>query len=207
MKNTFPFPDDLLAVGRELKLAKGERLFSLGEAIDRVFYVQQGELRAVRCLADGSEAVMMRARDGEFFAIASLFLPSYPCDAEVGINTRLLSFPQPYFRAVLGRDPAFALALVREQSLGVKTQCARVERLRLKRARDRVVHYLACESREGLVRLAMPLIEWADELGMEPETLYRVLAELKDEQVIARRGKEIRLLTAPTASCAIALKT
>lgn len=118
------------------------------------------------------------------------------------MKSRLLAFPATAFQVALGEDAAFALALIRTVSVDLKTQCGRVERLRLKRVRDRVVHYLACESRDGNVDLGMPILEWADELGVEPENLYRVLAELEGEGRIARTGRRISLIGPLPPGCA-----
>lgn len=195
----FPFPHELLRQSKEIRLAKNERLFSMGDTIDRVFFVTGGELRAVRHLADGTEAVMMRAHSGEFFAMAGMFLPTYPCDAVASTTSQLLAFPREAFQQAIANDAGLASALVRAMAGVVKTQCGRVERLRLKRVRDRVAHYLACESRDGTVHLNMPLLEWADELGSEPETLYRVLRELEAEGSITRDGRTIGLVKGPLA--------
>lgn len=174
-------------------LEKGERLFTTGDKIERIYFINKGELRALRCLQDGSKAALMRALDGEFFALASLFMPNYPCDAIAARKTELLAFPHSVFIQALETDPLFSSALLKTMAFDIKTQCARVERLRLKRIRDRVVHYLSCESRDGKVDLQIPILAWADELGAEPETLYRVLAELEKENTISRSGRHVEL--------------
>ncbi len=188
------FPDGLWQHSRRTELARGETLFVTGTPVHTVYLVERGELRAVRTLADGSEAVMMRAGPGELFAIASLFMPTYPCDAVAITATVVRALPRSDFEAALTAHPDFAAALVKTLAMGIKKQCGRVERLRLKRARDRVLHFLACESRDGSIELHMPLLAWANELGLEPETLYRVLAELEREGRITRNRRHIRLL-------------
>ncbi|MCA1788578.1 MAG: Crp/Fnr family transcriptional regulator [Thioalkalivibrio sp.] len=195
----FPFPHELLRQAREISLAKNERLFSLGATVDQVFFVIAGEIRAVRHLSDGSEAVMMRARGGEFFALAGMFLTTYPCDAVASLASQVRIFPRGAFQQAVASDVVLASALVRAMAGVVKTQCARVERLRLKRVRDRVVHYLACESPDGIIHLNIPLLEWADELGSEPETLYRVLRDLEREGLITRSGRTIGLVSGQLA--------
>lgn len=174
-------PPALAAASRLLKFRKGESVFHAGDVVEQIFYVQQGEIRASRHQVDGNVAVMLRARSGEFFALASLFMPRYPCDAQAAQASCVLALPKDLFHAALAHDSAFTLAVMHATTMAMKSQCAKVERLHLKRASDRVLHYLACEQRNGTVDLHMPLQAWADELGLQPETLYRVLADLEEQ--------------------------
>jgi CRP-like cAMP-binding protein len=197
----FRLPPALAAASRLRKLRKGEAAFRAGQAVEQIFYVQQGEIRASRHQLDGNKAVMLRARRGEFFALTSLFMPRYPCDAEAAEASCVLAMPKDCFHEALAQDSAFALAVMQATAMAMKSQCTKVERLHLKRAGDRVLHYLACEQRNGKVELHMPLLCWADELGLQPETLYRVLAELEEQGLILREGRCITLRENTAALC------
>ena len=64
-----------------------------------------------------------------------------------------------------------------------------------------MLHYLNCELTGpggATLSLDIPLAEWADDLGLEPETLYRTLAELEKKGRIERepRGRRIRIVGA-----------
>jgi DNA-binding MarR family transcriptional regulator len=98
----------------------------------------------------------------------------------------------------------FALRFSQFLALAMRRQCARYERLRLKRAGERVLHYLNCELTGPAgadLELDIPLAEWADDLGLEPETLYRALADLEKKGLIARepRSRKIRIVGAAAA--------
>jgi CRP-like cAMP-binding protein len=138
-------PDWLLREATSVALARNERLFHVGERVEHIHCVRQGELLAVRYLGDGSEAVMQRARDGEFFAQSAMLVPHYSCDARAASPTEVLRIPVRELREGLGSDGAFALAFAGQLAADLRRQCTRVERLRIKRARDRVRHYLVCE--------------------------------------------------------------
>lgn len=189
----FPFPQELLNQARELRLAKSDRLFSMDDPVGSLYFVIEGEIRAVRCLLNGSESIMLRAGPGEFLAIASLFLPTYPCDAVASMPSKLLVLPRQKFKRAMDEDISLTTSLVRMLAVNIETQCGRVERLRLKRICDRVMHYLTCECSDGTVHLQTPLTAWAAELGSEPETLYRVLRELEKDGTIMRDGRTIGL--------------
>lgn len=188
-------PADLLAQGQAQTLARGAHLFRQGDAVNHVIFVLVGEMKAVRHLPDGCECVMLRARAGELFAESSLADSQYRCDGiAVGAATVVL-VPVAAVRAALGGEGSlaygFCLALARQ----ARKQCSRQERLRLKRARDRVLHFLACEGgADGVVHWPAHLSELAAELGLERETLYRALAALESESLLHRADNRLRLL-------------
>jgi hypothetical protein len=106
----------------------------------------------------------------------------------------LVEIPAAALRHTFETQPDFALPFVAALAANSRRQCSRLERSRLKRARDRVLHYLVCESMPGSpLALTMPLSSWAVELGLEPETLYRTLRELEQEGLISRNRRAISL--------------
>jgi CRP-like cAMP-binding protein len=182
-------PDILLKEATQVDLARNERLFQLGDPVDHVFFVLHGEVLAVRYLSDGSEAVMQRARDREFFAQSALLVTNYSCDARAAGPAQVMRLPVRELRAALRADGEFALAFTGQLASDLRRQCTRVERLRIKRAKDRVRHYLACEG--PLISGGAKLQDWARELGLEPETLYRTLAELESCGEIRREDGRV----------------
>ena len=182
----------------------GEFLFRLGEIPDSLYLVQEGEARARRYSPDGAEILMQRSRAGELFAEAGLVAPRYSCEGFCPLASRVLCIPLPEVRARIAGNGDFALRFAQFQALAMRRQCARYERLRLKRAGDRVLHYLNCEltgPAGTILALDIPLAEWADDLGLEPETLYRALANLEKKGLIERepRGRNIRIVGAAAA--------
>lgn len=188
------FPQSLIDATRKFSLNRGEHLFRKGEPARSVFFVLQGEVIAVRYLMDGAEAVMLRAGAGEFFAESTLMISQYSSDAICSRSSLLVEIPATALRHVFETQPAFALHFVAALASNSRRQCSRLERSRLKRARDRILHYLVCESLPGpTLSLTMPLSSWAVELGLEPETLYRTLRELEQEGLISRNHRAISL--------------
>lgn len=192
-----PLPADLLAQAKILELAKGETLFRQGDTVRHVIMVLEGELKAVRHLMDGAECVMLRARSGELFAESSLADTQYRCDGIAVGPARVALVPVEALRVALGGPDSLAYGFCLAVARQARKQCSRQERLRLKRARDRVLHYLVCEGGDaGVVRWSAHLSELAAELGLERETLYRALAALESDGRLHRHGDELRLLAA-----------
>ncbi len=104
------------------------------------------------------------------------------------------------FLTLLQTNLDLSTAFARMLAGNLKRQCGRLERMRLTSAKDRVLHYIACESRDGRhLELPFTLAHWAAELGIEPESLYRTLSQLEKACLIHRDGRQIEL-TRPTAS-------
>lgn len=187
-------PPALLDQARPLALARGEHLFRQDDPVRHLYFVQAGELKAIRPQLDGSQAVMLRGRAGEFFAESALATTRYVCHAEAVCPSRVLAFPADAFRAALAEDGELALTFALAMAAHARRQCSRQERLRLKRARERVLHLLTCEAdNAGRLVWRAPLAEMAEELALEPETLYRTLGELEQEGIIERERRVIRL--------------
>ncbi|MDZ7754544.1 MAG: Crp/Fnr family transcriptional regulator [Gammaproteobacteria bacterium] len=188
-------PPALVERSDTVPVAGGERLFSFGAPVTHVYFVLEGEMKAVRYLPDGREVIMLRAGAGEFFGESALAVETFVCDAFATRPSRVVALPAATFRAQLQQDPAFAHAFSMLMAKAARRQCSRYERLRLSKARDRVLHLLGCEADgNGRYTLAGTLADLAGELGLEPETLYRMLAELKREGHIARDRKALHLL-------------
>ncbi len=192
-----PFPDTLLKAAKIVSLKRGEFLFHCGDLVDSVFFVLEGEIRGLRSLANGNSVVMMRAGENEFFATASLIMRHFPCSAYSAVRSRVLRVPKIAFEEAMEESGDFACYFAICLSKSLKQQCSLAERLRLKSARDRILHYLACEAPGGKsITLKTSLASWADELGIEPESLYRTLSEMENSGEISRSGKTITVKTA-----------
>ena len=66
------FTRDLLAAIRYVKLEKGEHLFRTGDRVNGIYFILGGEVKAIRPMHNESDAVMMRAGVGEFFAESAI---------------------------------------------------------------------------------------------------------------------------------------
>lgn len=188
------FPDSLIKSCKFISLKKGERLFLTGDKVMGIYYVQEGELKALRSMMEGTEVVMMRSDAGNYFGESALAIDYYICDALCTKNAQVVFLPREQLTKAM-QNPHFVMEFTLALSNNARRQCSRYERLRLHRARDRVLHYLACESdSNGQINWDSSLIEFAGELAIEPETLYRVLAELEREGTILRNKRQITLL-------------
>jgi CRP-like cAMP-binding protein len=190
-------PRGLRELARVAGMTKNELLFRRGDPARTVFCVLKGEVRLARYSTSGVETVVHRARPGEFFGEASLAGGGYHCDAVCSVAGRVASFAVQELRACMLGDASVALAWIQLLSRHLRAARTNLERLRLKGARQRILHYLAVEVGTGRAVGPNPSLRaWAAELGLAEETLYRALSDLEKEGAIRRRGRSIALLDA-----------
>lgn len=177
-----------------LDLSKGSSLFRTGDKVEGIYLVINGEIKAMRTMINGHETVMMRSASGEYFGESALAISNYICDAISTKQSTIGFIPKPVFLDAMN-DDVFATQFSLTLAKNMRRQCSRIERLRLHKAKDRVLHLLTCESnQQGSFIWGSSYIELASELAIEPETLYRVLAELEKDDVISRDKKHIQLI-------------
>lgn len=159
---------------KEVFVPRNQYLFQCGDSINSLYLVLEGEMRALRHQPGGQKSIMMRATDGEFFAAASLTLDRYPCDGCAALDSTLLAIRQSDFTRLMDTTPKLARYFGIALSYELKKQCGRLERLRLPTVRERILHYVNCETRDGCsLQLDFPLTLWAEELGVHGKAQRR----------------------------------
>jgi CRP/FNR family transcriptional regulator, dissimilatory nitrate respiration regulator len=67
------------------------------------------------------------------------------------------------------------------------------ELMSLKTARARIIHYIETEGANGTVALSHSKKEWAAELGLTHEALYRTLASMERSGEISTEGAKVTM--------------
>ena len=184
------------AAGTTRRLAAGEALFRQRDPARAIFAVLSGRVLLVRHTPAGQRVLLHNARPGELLAEAALFAEAYHCDAIAATAAELRVIPTPALRDALRRDPALALGLAGTLAHQVQGLRARLALRDLRPAGERVLAALALHAgpEDGAVRLPGPLMDFAAEIGLSHEALYRTLAALERAGRIERSGGGIRLI-------------
>jgi len=182
----------------EKGLQPGQTLFRAGGKSNGLYEIVSGTVRLVRIDRSGREAVLQTASAGETFAEASLFSPTYHCDAVSSTEAVVRLYPKAALLTDLQRDPAIAKAFAAMLARQVMTLRTRLERRNIQSARDRVRHFLTVNAgADGrTVTLSGTVKDLAADLGLTHEALYRTLARMEADGEIARAGKTIRIARA-----------
>ena len=175
----------------ERDFARGEQLFRRGDAPQFMFYILSGEARLLRHSPAGMEVVFQRARRG-FLAEASLDQPAYHCDGLAAEDSKVLAIHIGSFRAALSNENVRTLWL-RHLSNELRRARAHSERLSLRAASDRIVHFIETEGSGGALALSQSKKSWAAELGLTHEALYRALALMQRQGTLSVLGPVLKL--------------
>jgi CRP-like cAMP-binding protein len=196
-----PLPRALSALADVSPFEPGELVFRNGSEARHVHFLAGGQVTLSRFGPRGEPVSIHVALAGEYFAEASLHSERYHCDAVVVQPAVVASIPSTALRELLQRDPEFALQWVAILSRQLRQTRARVERLSLKGAAERVRHLLLTEGKGAGHRYIVrgSFKDLAAELGLTHEALYRTLAAMEREGVVERNGSTIALMRAPSA--------
>lgn len=192
-------PDAIREHAPERRLEAGETLFRQGEHAAAIFGVAEGRLRLIRSAGSDRSVVLHTAQAGEFLAEAALFAGAYQCDAVAAVDSRVRVYSKRDLVAALRRDPDLAarfMAVLSQQLHALRT---RLEERNIRSARERLLHHLALATgADGrTVRLTGTVMDLAADLGLTHEVVYRTLAALAKDGVIARPATDIIVLAAP----------
>jgi CRP-like cAMP-binding protein len=195
-RNPLPsyLPQTLRAAARQIVLRRGQPLFSIGDPIKSLFYIAEGEIRLVHFMPNGDEIVLQSVTAGHALAECSACLNDYTCMAEATRHSRVLAVPLDLFNQFLAENAAFASAWAYDLATRMRDLYMRCERLKMRTARERVLHYLATLPCDGKgVMLEYSARTWAHELGLSHESLYRTLASLEKEGILKRKGRHLMM--------------
>ena len=165
---------------------RGDLLYRQGKKPTEMLYVTRGEVVLQRLGRQGERVVLQRTRRG-FIGEASLDSVRYHCDAIVTMSGELVAIPIGAIKQALASDSGFAgrwIAMLNQEVKRLRAQC---ERLSMKGVKERLLHLIETEGREGRLPLGGGLKSMASELGVTHEALYRAVAELEKKGALRRR--------------------
>lgn len=185
-------PERARRLTRSLEIQRQSTLFGRGDRPQAMFFVLSGEVRLVRRSSSGGEIVLQRTRRG-FLAEASLDQSAYHCDAVAAERTRLLAIQRRAFINALAVE-GFRDRWIAHLAQELRKVRAHTERLSLKTARERIVHFIETEGDGGVVDLNQSKKDWAAELGLTHEALYRTLAQMQKRGELQVENCRLNLL-------------
>lgn len=172
-------------------LAAGEALFHEGGLVQALCLIESGTLR----LSRGGAPVHI-AGAGTLVGEAGLFAETHECGAVAAEPTQVALYPKTAVLLHLKVHPELALAFAACLTRTLDATRARLELVRIRSARERVLAWLRSHSIDGAVTLDRPLTQVARDIGLTHEALYRTLAKLEKEGAIRREGKRGFVLSA-----------
>jgi CRP/FNR family transcriptional regulator, dissimilatory nitrate respiration regulator len=188
-------PQSVRDAGVNRVLDTGDFLFRIDTPTAGLFEVIKGRIKLVRIAESGRETILYTASAGAFVAEASLFSPTYHCDAVATVASVVRLYPKRSLFAAFREDPKAAQAFMAMLAHEIMNLRTRLDLRNIRTARDRVRHHLVlhAEADGRTVVLSGTLKDLAGELGLTHEALYRTLADMVADDEIERLDGKIRL--------------
>lgn len=164
------------------RLRPGEHLFLAGDPVTHLALVLDGRINLVRRTGAGAEMVLQRAGEGQILAEASVYSPTYHCDAKVMRASCVALLPVGALPARLKGDAALGEAWAAHLARTVQITRTIAEIRTLRTVGERLDAWLGDSGRlpaKGLWH------ELAMELGVSPEALYRELGKRRRDKPAA----------------------
>lgn len=195
MSNFDWLPEQVHLHSKVRVLDAGEVLFRQGDRANAIFEVDQGRMRLVRHTIDNRPVTLHTARAGELFAEAALFADRYHCDAVAASAARVHIHSKRTLLAAFRGDPALGERFMATMAHQIHALRSQLEVRNIRSARERVLSHLvlAADAGSRTVRLDGTLMDLAGEIGLSHEALYRTLAALEAEGIIAKTRSGITL--------------
>lgn len=168
---------------------KRDVIFREGDPCKHLYIVKEGMVRLSKCLPDGREQLMCPRGTGQLIGFCNGIDGIYPVTAVALTAVNTCSIEHKNMKRVLEVNPATALDVIGllNQELG-KSQ-AMICNLGLKTAAEKVVSFILSllpveATNDILIPLPLSRQEIGEMLGLTVETVSRIMAELRREEIL-----------------------
>lgn len=176
---------------------KHTMLFEAGDAADAFFIVLSGRVKLFALMEDGKESIVEVVEPVSSFAEGAMFASGhFPVSAEVIEEAALVRVRAEHFLSCLRQNRDLAYRMLSALSLWNRHLKREVRMLRehspIRRVSGFLLSLVPCQEGEATVSLPLKKVIIASRLGMEPESLSRVLGRLRDAGV-RTRGSSVHI--------------
>ncbi len=182
-----PLPAPLSHIDRDDTVVKtldsGETLFTQSSATTGLFILLEGAIILRRTTQTGHTIVIHRESPGETFAEAAVFSETYHCTASALCKSVVVECKKGAVLNLLNQDKPFATAMLQRFAHQLQVSRRQVELLSIRAADERIIAAL----HDGM--LVEDIHSFADTIALAPETVYRVLKQLTEDEVLIKSGR------------------
>lgn len=182
---------------RRLSLGSRDLVYRQNSAAHHFYFVVSGRVRLYRLDATGVDRTLDSLGPGDCFAEVMIYADPafYACYAECMSDTRVLMIPVRAYREIIGRSPVYLEKALRHFAGRAVSRFHDLEVMTVQNARERLIRYLLDLLPQGIrdactLELPLPKYLVASRLAMQPETLSRILNDLKQRGLVRmQRGR------------------
>jgi CRP/FNR family transcriptional regulator len=191
-------------VQRRRPVARGERLFRLGDPMTAVFVARDGAFKSVSISEDGDEHVLGFHLPGELIGLDALGSGHHRCEGVALTASNVCEVPYDLLSEVAAQVPSLQQQLFRVIGQSTDRDQDHLDMLMRRQANERIAlflhslgeRYLIAGHSDRQYTLPMSREDIARFLGLALETVSRGFTRLQDDGVIAVTGRRIEILKA-----------
>jgi CRP/FNR family transcriptional regulator len=187
------------------KYNKGEIIFKEDEEVKGIFFVYNGTVKVHKHWGADKELILRFAKEGNIIGHRGLGKDLfYPVSGTAIEPTGTCFFPLDFFQASLKVNYDFLYELMQFFAAELKDSERNMRNLAHMPVKDRIIQALitleekfGCTA-DGIINLFISRQDLASFAGTTYETVFRVLNELSEEQLISIEGKGIKINNKPS---------
>lgn len=194
----------VLALGKPLRLTRGDKIYSEGEMATTLFYVREGYIISQCESPSGRELVFLEIGPGDFAALAALVGGYRHVGNGIALtDAHVVAIQASDMTALLSSKPDITQFFLRYTLQRLAARSEQLKELALLDATARIAKLLLKLAQEHRTRSgskARPEIEISDRMiglltaGTSRETVNRTLRAFTDQGIVARKGRHLTML-------------
>lgn len=188
------------------RLEENEAYIASGQPPRAFCVVLSGQLKFYRVNKAGKEQVFGYARPHDVFGLTSLTDPykPVPVNCMARSTTEVIEIELPVMRELMHREPALAVAILKEQSKRYANMLDLVDQLSLKDAHNRLAKWLESwivdnhpDSGDNEMMIVLPYTqsEIAAQIGTVREVVSRGFSRMEKDGILKASGKRVTILS------------
>lgn len=186
---------------KNISFRKGEMLFSEGEPVKGMFFLYSGKVKVHKKWGDDKELIVRLAKQGDIVGHRGIGGDTYyPVSATALEPVTVCYIDLDFFQATLKVNYNFLYELMMFYAKELKVSENNMRNLVHMPVKNRVAHILLQlqekfgKDKEGYINISLSKQDLCSIAGAAYETVFRVVKELKDEEILDEDGKFIKIL-------------
>ncbi len=183
------------------KVAKGESLFTEGDAVTGMFFINSGLVKVHKRWDHEKEMILRFANQGAIVGHRGLGGDAiYPVSGTALVNTEVCYVQMDFFNASLKVNPDYLYTLMLFFAAELKESEQRMRNLAHMNTKGRIAYALFSLQQkfgvdaDGFLNIVISRQDMAAYTGTTYETLFRMINELSTDEIIQVSEKRIRVM-------------
>jgi CRP/FNR family transcriptional regulator, polysaccharide utilization system transcription regulator len=179
---------------------KGQVIFFEGNHPDGLFCIRNGKVKVFKIGSSGKEQIIRFAKTGDALGYRALLVgETYSASASALEDSHICFIRKETVFENFKSNNNFSFSLLKLLSRDLEDVESKMVKLAQKPVRDRLAEALLIlketygMDKTGNINISLSREDFANIVGTATETVIRLLAEFKKENLIATKGKKIRI--------------